>query len=1245
MGATIPVAFGQTRCNVLIDTGAMKSCMSQTFYQQLMLPSMINIYTYQVKSATGSNLCPMGITGCEFKIGDRGYKTDFVVCKNLTRPCILGIDFLIKHNIFAGWTAEGKFKLISQQEFLVESLEVLMDGPMIYNKQGVTVPGRKLAVIKVSIEMDEAMDGQMFEVKPNFLLTSEHPNLVIMPMLHQVTGEKQEYIPLTLLNLAEDEAVYLKKGEILGHLEPCPITIEEIVKEDWSNSEESDGGSSELPLEKKFITSPAEVNTHRNVNLQDAQVSAKYREQFRQLCKEFEDIFSKDSTDIGKTSLITMDIDTGDSPPVCQKPYNLPLKHREWVQKELETLERARVIVRSISPWASPIVIVPKKTEPGEPPRRRLCVDYRVINSLLPEVQKAHSKAKGVLTLVPLPQIDHIYARLRGSKIFSTFDLRSGYHHMALSLEARAKSAFVTPMDKFEFTRCPFGLSQAPAYFQRLINKVIKGLPFAFGYLDNVLIHSQDIETHLQHVRIFFQRLREADLKLKDSKCNYFKTHVQYLGHLVSGKGIKPLPEKLDSIKKMPGPTTPKEIKQFLGLVGYYRKFIPRFADIARPMTNLTKQDIPFEWTIQCQAAFELLKEAIITSPILKYPDPNKGYTWFTDASKYAWACVLTQEYQYEKGGKEYKINYPITFASGLFKGSQMNWAALTKEAFAIYSSIKKLSYYLEDADIVLRSDHLPLKKFLQKNTLNSKVNNWAVEISPYRIKFEYIKGIKNTLANTMSRLIQIDPEARLQPEQEGYEFGYHAFEDMEPIEYETNVVDSTTLKDPIPLPGEEIKLPLEDEKLKELQQKDKLCKEIIEKLSKGQLQNGQPYYQEEGILKRFVEDGKQRFEAIVLPQVLSGAVLQLAHEGLGHNGSPRTYALIKRYYYWKGLKSMVRKHVQGCRLCQEHNKHVVKFSKMNFEAEPAPVRFISMDLIGEFHPPSSKGNRYALTVICMFTGYTFCIPIPNKMAKTVLKAYMDNVYCQFGRSIKILSDNGTEFKNKLMEEVSEELGVEYKIYSPPYRPQSNGRIESFHYFLKACIAKHIAPQLEWDDIVPLACAAYNFLPNEHSRESPFFLMFGRDPLLPLTKLLKPKIRYLGNDENILSLEALKNMYQLVVTNLRYAREKRQPKTYIEPKLKEGDLVLVKDHTAKLFQPRFKGNFRVITQKGNQVEVKPPNGGETTKYHVTDIKKILLADQAIAQLPDYNKLGRLTRLRLNPRDIPDLGWNPSAALK
>ena len=170
MGATIPATFGQTKCKVLIDTGAMKSCMSQTYYQQLMLPSMRPIHTYQVRSATGSNLSPVGITECEFKIGEKGYKNDFVVCKNLTRPCILGIDFLRKHGIFVGWTPKGKFKLITEQEFLVESLEVLINGPMIHNKQGITIPGKRLAIIDVSIDINELMDDQMFEVRPNFLL-------------------------------------------------------------------------------------------------------------------------------------------------------------------------------------------------------------------------------------------------------------------------------------------------------------------------------------------------------------------------------------------------------------------------------------------------------------------------------------------------------------------------------------------------------------------------------------------------------------------------------------------------------------------------------------------------------------------------------------------------------------------------------------------------------------------------------------------------------------------------------------------------------------------------------------------------------------------------------------------------------------------------------------------------------------------------------------------------------------------
>ena len=230
--------------------------------------------------------------------------------------------------------------------------------------------------------------------------------------------------------------------------------------------------------------------------------------------------------------------------------------------------------------------------------------------------------------------------------------------------------------------------------------------------------------THFQHLEKIFQQLRETNLKLKMDTCNFLKKHIQYLGHNITGSGIKPVMEKIESIKSMPAPTNPTEVKQFLGLVGYYHKFIPHFTDIARPLNFLTRKGVEFEWTEICQQNFDLLKNALTTKPILFYPDPNKPYVLFTDTSKYAWLCVLTQEHSHIMDNEEIKILHPITYQSGLFKGSQVNWATLTKEAHAIYMAIHRLDYYLVDADITLCSDHLPLKKFLQKNTLNSKVNN-----------------------------------------------------------------------------------------------------------------------------------------------------------------------------------------------------------------------------------------------------------------------------------------------------------------------------------------------------------------------------------------------------------------------------------------------------------------------------------------------------------------------------------------
>ena len=374
-----------------------------------------------------------------------------------------------------------------------------------------------------------------------------------------------------------------------------------------------------------------------------------------------------------------MDIDTGDSPLVSSRPYTLPLKHYEWVQREIESLERAGVITKSMSKWASP-------------PKRRLCVDFRKVNELQQEVTTA-GKTKGQISIHPLLKIDEMYAKLKGAKVFSTIDLRSGYHHIALGKSSRAKTTFVTPFGKYEFLMVPFGLAQAPAYFQLLMNKVLKGLKFAMTYLDDIIIFSQDELQHLEHLEIVFSHLREAGLKMKHSKCDFFKSEIHYLGHLISPEGISPLPNKLDSIKHMPVPNSAKEIKQFLGLTGYYRKFVPRFADISRPLTTLTKKDTKFEWTSVCQRSFELLKEALCGEPVLKYADTSKPYTLYTDASKYGWAGVLTQPHIMTIDGKSTTTDHPVAFVSGLFRGSQLNWAALTKDALLFICPLKSCCF------------------------------------------------------------------------------------------------------------------------------------------------------------------------------------------------------------------------------------------------------------------------------------------------------------------------------------------------------------------------------------------------------------------------------------------------------------------------------------------------------------------------------------------------------------------------
>ena len=428
-----------------------------------------------------------------------------------------------------------------------------------------------------------------------------------------------------------------------------------------------------------------------------------------------------------------MSIDTGKHLPIAKKPYALALKHYDWVRGEIDKLLEAGVIRDSHSSWSAPIVVVPKG-DGG----KRLCMDFWALNAI-------------TRTYVwPMPRVKDIFAKLGKAKFFTMLNLRSSYHHKALDDDAIKKTAFVMPLVKYKYLKVPFGLAQAPVYFQNLMNKVLYRLHFTLAYLDDVIIFSETAEQHLKHIQIVLTRLKQTKLQLEKSKCLFIKQELHYLGHLLTTKGLKPQSEKIKVISEMKPPKNQKGVRKFLGMVGYYRKFINRFADATRPMTKLTRKDVKFEWTEECQTGFEYLETCLTVAPILKYPHLSKKYVIFTNASDQTATAILTQEFTSEDGETR---EVPVAYLSVQFSNTQFKWSTVVKEGYTRYYTIRKWRHYLEDAEILLKSDAKSLQKFLAGRTNNVKLDRWSLELQGRNIQVKHIWHHKNKAADCLSLL------------------------------------------------------------------------------------------------------------------------------------------------------------------------------------------------------------------------------------------------------------------------------------------------------------------------------------------------------------------------------------------------------------------------------------------------------------------------------------------------------------
>lgn len=474
-------------------------------------------------------------------------------------------------------------------------------------------------------------------------------------------------------------------------------------------------------------------------SLRTEHLNQEEQESLGEICETYSDVFFVEGDKITATNAVFHEIRTPETvAPIHEKPYRLPQRHRQEITEQMKALERDGVIAPSDSPWNAPLLVVPKKPDVNGVVKYRVCVDFRRLNEIT------------VGDAFPLPNIVDILDQLGKSKYYSTLDLAQGYHQVPMKPADREKTAFSTDKGHYEFLRMPFGLKGAPGTFQRLMNKVLIGLNGlkAFVYLDDIIIYAKDLNDHSNKLREIFQRLRQYNLKLQPLKCEFLRKEVTYLGHLITDEGVKPEPNKIECVKNFPIPKNTKEVKSFLGLSGYYRRFIQNYGQVAKPLTMLLKKDIPYQWSDQCQHAFETLKGLLTQAPILQYPDFNQTFNLTCDASNYAIGCVLSQG----PIGKD----LPIAFASRTLNKAEINYNTTEKELSSIVWGIKVFRPYLFGQKFNVITDHRALTWLFNLKDPGSRLTRWRLKLEEYQYTILYKPGTANTNADALSRIHKV---------------------------------------------------------------------------------------------------------------------------------------------------------------------------------------------------------------------------------------------------------------------------------------------------------------------------------------------------------------------------------------------------------------------------------------------------------------------------------------------------------
>ena len=1060
----------QTYLKLLIN-GQLKNCLLDTGADVTLLPvsvvagTVLEESTRRITAANGTPIRVLGSASVAVSAGRHQMHLNGLVSPNI-KEIMLGIDFLQEHN--AMWNfATGEIVLSGYRHKLCSCNHRPWCRRVIL-QEDVTIPaGSEVDLITLAQYSDfkgTADVGTSWVTGTRELCPGVRVSRTIVP-------DRSENIPVRVVNLNKCP-VTVRAGALVSDLEPA-----EVCGATESSSSPGDGTDDTV--------------LRSMVDGVDESVRTEDQQRLLSVLKEFPQVFSRHNNDLGRTDVLTHSIDTGDSQPVRQPLRRHPPAHTEAIRQHVTDMLEQDVIERTQSPWASNIVLVKKKDG-----SLRCCIDYRQLNSLTTK------------DAYPLPRTDMCLDAMAGARWFSTFDLRSSYHQVVVNPQDSDKTAFICREGQFKFKTMPFGLCNAGASFQRLMDMVMSGLAFevCLVYLDDVILFSSSLDQHFERLRLVLGRISAAGLKLKPSKCFLLQRRVSFLGHIVSEDGVGTDPEKVAAVVNWPEPRNLREVRSFLGLCSYYRRFVKNFAEIASPLHALSKKGAVFRWSSDCQEAFRRLKDALTSAPVLVMPDEEGTFVLDTDASNFAIGSVLSLR----RDGVE-KV---VAYASRNMSRAETNYCATRKELLAVVYFTKYFKHYLLGRRFVVRTDHAALQWLRRMPEPVGQQARWIGFLEEFEYEIAHRPGKQHGNADALSRRpcrsrdcrcsagiqSEIDDEARVRGTTEvaaesstavtagtkdfewstqGWAEAQRADSDIAPIIALMETSDGKPPWDAVAVHGEKTKA-------------------IWNQWERLVLRDGVLYRQ------FFDVHGVPEHLQLIVPFIQRQEFIRLAHEGVtgGHLGRRRTQDQVRRRAYWPGWSEDVRRFLRCCQPCAGYHRGAPpRQVKMMTPMVGAPFERISVDITGPF-PRSARGNVYMVTVMDHFTKWAEAIPLRNHTAETVAHALLVNVFSRLGFPLQLLTDRGPEFESELFQELCRYMGID-KLRTTAYRAATNGMVERYHRTLNSILGKIIREdQRDWCERVPIAAAAYRASVHEATGYTPNRLMLNREVSAPLDVVL-----------------------------------------------------------------------------------------------------------------------------------------------